>query len=213
VRTLELRLYGRSHPQTVSLFGPELTLRPHLSMREPIFRHPDLNFASLHIYEDGTIDDPQNTVDAAISMGRVVQDALSEIRDGRPFLDSEHGPIHTFKDHKTTLPEPFDDEYAVTEPQTPGEHRLAQLAEPEKDVAAGTKTLVVGPYLTRRRQPRSEAIRALDGNPRPPEARLDEAAGLAAAIDLQIVRTLMAPLASPRPATYIGSGKVEEFAA
>ncbi len=111
VRTLELSLYGRSHPQTVSLFGPELTLRPHLSMREPIFRHPDLNFASLHIYEDGTIDDPQNTVDAAISMGRVVQDALSEIRDGRPFLDSEHGPIHTFKDHKTTLPEPFDDEY------------------------------------------------------------------------------------------------------
>jgi GTP-binding protein HflX len=100
----------------------------------------------------------------------------------------------------------------VTEPQTPGEHRLAQLAEPEKDVAAGTRTLVVGPYLTRRRQPRSEAIRALDENPRPPEARLDEAAGLAGAIDLQIVRTLMAPLASPRPATYIGSGKVEEFA-
>ncbi|HEY8382351.1 MAG TPA: hypothetical protein VIL09_09390 [Microvirga sp.] len=111
VRALELRLYGRSHPQTVSLFGPELTLRPDLLMREPIFRHPDLNFASLHIYEDGTIDDPKNTVDAAISMGRVVQDALSEIRDGRPFLDSEHGPIHTFKDHKTTLPEPFDDEY------------------------------------------------------------------------------------------------------
>jgi mannan endo-1,4-beta-mannosidase len=80
-------------------------------MREPIFRHPDLNFASLHIYEDGAIDDPQNTVDAAISMGRVVHDALSEIRDSRPFLDSEHGPIHTFKDHKTTLPEPFDDEY------------------------------------------------------------------------------------------------------
>src|SRR4028119_68964 len=113
----------------------------------------------------------------------------------------------------------------VTEPQTPGEHRLAQLAEPEKDVAAGTRTpaggphpprprphraaprprarrraqrgdpekhvaaatrtLVVGPYLSRRRQPRSEAIRALDENPRPPEARLDEAAGLAGARALQ----------------------------
>jgi mannan endo-1,4-beta-mannosidase len=80
-------------------------------MREPIFRHPDLDFASLHIDEDGTIDDPQNTVDAAVSMGRLVQDALSEIRGHRPFLDSEHGPIHTFKDHKITLPEPFDDEY------------------------------------------------------------------------------------------------------
>jgi mannan endo-1,4-beta-mannosidase len=111
VRTLEQHLYGRSHPQTVSIFGPELSLRPHLPMREPIFRHPDLNFASLHIYERGAIDDPKNTVDAAISMGRIVQEAIVEIRDDRPFLDSEHGPIHTFKDHKITLPEPFDDEY------------------------------------------------------------------------------------------------------
>lgn len=111
VRTLEQRLYGRSHPQTVSLFGPELSLRPDLPMREPIFRHPDLNFASLHIYEKGTIDHPKNTVDASISMGRVVQEAIAEIHDGRPFLDSEHGPIHTFKDRKTTLPEPFDNEY------------------------------------------------------------------------------------------------------
>jgi hypothetical protein len=111
VRSLEVRLYGRSHPQTVSLFGPELSLRPHLPMKEPIFRHPDLDFASLHIYETGTIDNPRNTVDAAVSMGRIVQDALAEIHDNRPFLDSEHGPIHSFKDHKRTLPEPFDDEY------------------------------------------------------------------------------------------------------
>jgi GTP-binding protein HflX len=103
----------------------------------------------------------------------------------------------------------------VTEPRTPGEHRLAQLAEPEKEVAAGTNTLVVGPYLTRRRRPSAAPS---DGdadatNPRPPEARLDEAAGLAAAIDLSIVRSVITPLASPRPATYIGSGKVEELAA
>ena len=102
----------------------------------------------------------------------------------------------------------------MTEPRTPGEHRLAHLAEPEKEVAAGTKTLVVGPYLTRRRRP---AAGAPDGegdetNPRPPEARLGEAAGLAAAIDLSIVRSMITPLASPRPATYIGSGKVEELA-
>ena len=111
VRFLEQRLYGRSHPQTVSLFGPELSLRSHLNLKEPIFRHPDLDFASLHIYEHGTIDNPRNTVDAAISMGRIVQDAIAEIQDGRPFLDTEHGPIHSFKDHKRTLPEPFDDEY------------------------------------------------------------------------------------------------------
>src|SRR5579875_692920 len=111
VRNEELRLYGRSHPQTVSLFGPELTWRPHMDLRTPIFRHPDLDFASLHIYATGTIDDPRNTVDPALAMGAIVRQSLEEIVDSRPFFDSEHGPIHAFKDRKRTLPEPFDDEY------------------------------------------------------------------------------------------------------
>jgi GTP-binding protein HflX len=102
----------------------------------------------------------------------------------------------------------------VTEPRTPGEERLLQLAEPEKEVAAGTNTLVVGPYLTRRWRLGGPRLPEEAGsNPRPVEARLDEAAGLAAAIDLHIVHTLIAPLSSPRPATYIGSGKVDEIAA
>ncbi|TIT96391.1 MAG: hypothetical protein E5W39_19160, partial [Mesorhizobium sp.] len=62
-------------------------------------------------YEEGTIDDPSDTVAPALGMARIVGEALGEIRDGRPFLDSEHGPIHSFKDKKITLPEPFDDEY------------------------------------------------------------------------------------------------------
>ena len=111
VRELERRLFGRTHLQTVSLFGPELVLQPHLPMRDPIFRHPDLDIASIHIYEEGTIDHPRDTVAPAIGMGRIVRECLSEIADNRPFFDSEHGPIHTFKDHKRTLPEPFDDEY------------------------------------------------------------------------------------------------------
>jgi hypothetical protein len=111
VRRTEERLYGRSHPQTVSLFGPELDWRPHLPMKEPIFRHPDLDFASIHIYMEGTIDDPQNTVDPAVDMGRLVRRSLADIHDGRPFLDTEHGPIHAFKDKHIILPEPFDDEY------------------------------------------------------------------------------------------------------
>jgi hypothetical protein len=111
VRSLEQQLYGRSHPQTVSLFGPELDWRPHLNMKEPIFRHPDLNFATIHIYKRGTIDDPRNTVAPAVDMGRLVRRSLADIHDGRPFLDTEHGPIHAFKDKHITLPEPFDDEY------------------------------------------------------------------------------------------------------
>jgi hypothetical protein len=70
-----------------------------------------LDFASIHIYMEGTIDDPRNTVAPAVDMGRLVRRSVADIHDGRPFLDSEHGPIHSFKDRHITLPEPFDDEY------------------------------------------------------------------------------------------------------
>ncbi|WP_220149820.1 hypothetical protein [Sphingomonas aracearum] len=111
VRSMERRLYGRSHPQTVSLYGPELWDRPDLPLAEPIFRHPDLDFATIHIYRKGPIDDPVDTVRPALATGRIVRHCLGEITDGRPFLDTEHGPIHRFKDKHKTLPEPFDDEY------------------------------------------------------------------------------------------------------
>ena len=111
VRRLERQLYGRSHPQTVSLFGPELELQPHLDLRTPIFRHSDLDFATIHIYRTGTIDHPRDTVRPALAMGAIVRECLGEIVDHRPFLDTEHGPIHSFKDKHRTLPEAFDDEY------------------------------------------------------------------------------------------------------
>ncbi len=111
VRAAEQARFGRAHLQTVSLFGPELKYKAEMQMEHAIFRHPALDFATIHIYEHGTIDDPRNTVDAAIGMGRVVRESIAEVNDARPFLDSEHGPIHTYKDHHITLPEPFDDEY------------------------------------------------------------------------------------------------------
>lgn len=109
LRQTELRLYGRAHPQTVSVFGPVLQKEPGAA--ECIFRHPALDFASIHFYESSTIDHPKNTIDAAISTGRLTREALLHTQGNRPFFDSEHGPIHTFKDHRKTLPEPFDDEY------------------------------------------------------------------------------------------------------
>jgi len=48
---------------------------------------------------------------------------------------------------------------------------------------------------------------------RPIEARLDEAIGLARAIDLQVVNAGIVPLNTVRPATFLGKGKVEEIAA
>ena len=50
------------------------------------------------------------------------------------------------------------------------------------------------------------------GAARDPEARLGEAAGLARAIRLDIVATDIVPLKAPRPAAFLGSGKVTELA-
>ena len=70
-----------------------------------------LDFANLHLYQEGTIDDPADTVAAAVSTGRLISRAAAEALDGCPVFDSEHGPIHTFKDRHKTPPEAFDDEY------------------------------------------------------------------------------------------------------
>jgi GTP-binding protein HflX len=43
------------------------------------------------------------------------------------------------------------------------------------------------------------------------QARLDEAVGLAGAIDLVVAEAVIAPLSEIRPATYLGKGKVEEI--
>jgi GTP-binding protein HflX len=80
-------------------------------------------------------------------------------------------------------------------------------AEPEKAIASGTPTLVVGPYPASGRT--GEGTRP---NLRERSARLDEAVGLAGAIDLQVVDSFVVNVSKPRPATYLGKGKVEELA-
>ncbi len=71
------------------------------------------------------------------------------------------------------------------------------------------RVIVIGPYLRMRRgdtdaQQTSNSVRDAD-------ARLDEAAGLARAIDLDVAEAILAPVSQIRPATYLGKGKVEEF--
>ena len=68
---------------------------------------------------------------------------------------------------------------------------------------SGASALVVCPSLARE-QP---------GLSRSPSARLDEAVGLARAIDLVVVGAETVSLSDVRPATYIGKGKVEAIAA
>jgi len=69
--------------------------------------------------------------------------------------------------------------------------------------------MVMGPYL--RRRPARGPSQTADTE-RTPQARLEEAVGLACAIDLDVVESGIAPLSDIRPATYIGKGKVDELA-
>ncbi|EJJ26843.1 GTPase HflX [Rhizobium sp. CF142] len=46
---------------------------------------------------------------------------------------------------------------------------------------------------------------------RTPESRLDEATGLAQAIDLDVVNASIVSVSDPRPATLLGTGKIEEI--
>ena len=80
------------------------------------------------------------------------------------------------------------------------------LGKREQAVATHTKTLVVCPYSTSR-GPGGER-----GLARSPEARQEEAVGLALAIDLNVVASVLVALAEIRPATYLGKGKVAELA-
>jgi GTP-binding protein HflX len=85
----------------------------------------------------------------------------------------------------------------------------SDLADAARRTALETRTLVVGPYLSGKRgQARHAAAPS-----RSPEARLDEAVGLASAIDLHVVATRLVTLNQVRPASYLGKGKVEELAA
>jgi GTP-binding protein HflX len=69
--------------------------------------------------------------------------------------------------------------------------------------------IVIGPYLRMRRgDPDAQTDFCAQ---RDSEARLEEATGLARAIDLVVADALIAPLSQIRPATYLGKGKVEEI--
>jgi GTP-binding protein HflX len=74
----------------------------------------------------------------------------------------------------------------------------------ELEVASGTRTYVVAPVLSRRTE--SDLVRS-------PAAKLEEAVGLAAAIDLNVIGSVVVTLGEIRPSTYIGKGKVEEIKA
>ncbi len=72
--------------------------------------------------------------------------------------------------------------------------------------AAPTRALVILPDVRTSGDGEGAATRSAEG-------RLEEAAGLAEAVNLDVRDKVIVPLRKPTPATLIGSGKVEELAA
>ena len=73
------------------------------------------------------------------------------------------------------------------------------------------KTVVLAPVLGKQRGKGAPVARGREDSERSPQARLEEAVGLAAAIDLDVKASGLVPVPNPRPATLFGSGKVEEL--
>jgi GTPase len=72
------------------------------------------------------------------------------------------------------------------------------------------RAIVIEPHL--RARPPGPVGAPAKAALRSPQARLEEAVGLARAIDLGVVSSGIVPVAAARPATFIGKGKVEELA-
>jgi len=80
------------------------------------------------------------------------------------------------------------------------------------EAATTARAVVIVPVLTKAGRTDDNSSQNRPRLLRSPEARHDEAVGLARAIDLDPVHTAIVTVADPRPATLLGSGKVDEFA-
>jgi GTP-binding protein HflX len=85
----------------------------------------------------------------------------------------------------------------------PAQPQSARAGRDRREGGASTgRALVIEPILRRA---------AINADERAPAAKLDEAIGLARAIDLEVEESGIVMLNVLRPATYLGTGKVEEI--
>ena len=75
------------------------------------------------------------------------------------------------------------------------------------------RAVVLVPVLKNARASRAAQPEAAPAPQRSEEARLEEAIGLARAIDLKVVQGLIVQVSQPRPATLMGTGKIGEIKA
>jgi GTP-binding protein HflX len=93
--------------------------------------------------------------------------------------------------------------------ESDGDRVRTQRLNPTSTARPAERALVVEPVI---RGARAADTSRVTDVARPVEARIDEAIGLARALDLEIVHSGIVPLKVVRPATFIGKGKTEELA-
>lgn len=102
IRELEMERWGRTHLITVSSAAPV----PTGALANVIYRHQSLDFANTHLYIGNEIKNPSDPIGAGSIMAGGVVQSLAEIRDSRPYFDSESGPIDDWIENPR-----FDQEY------------------------------------------------------------------------------------------------------
>jgi GTPase len=91
----------------------------------------------------------------------------------------------------------------------PGEQSSENRYNEGPDEVSG-RTLVLHPLVKARRR-RGSGAGSPDQAERNPNARLAEAEGLAAAIDLMIVHSEVVPVHTVKPGTFFGTGKIDDL--
>lgn len=94
--------------------------------------------------------------------------------------------------------------------------KKGQGASTESSALDPMRAIVLHPVLREDGRPAARQHRAANGHATPrtpmsPEAGLEEAVGLARAIQLDVAQSGLVPISRPRPATLFGAGKVEEM--
>jgi mannan endo-1,4-beta-mannosidase len=107
VKSYEMEKWGKRHLLTVSVFGAF----PEGGYIDLILRHPELDFATTHVYQNDAKDNPKDTVSGAITMRDAVRFAYANMADVRPYTDTESGPIFGYMHTRQRPSAEFENEY------------------------------------------------------------------------------------------------------
>jgi hypothetical protein len=89
VKEYEKEKWGKNHMITVSTAEAV----PQDLVGDVIFNHPNIDFANTHLYAEPEVNNPSNTIDAAVKFNEFIVDIHQEMDTPKPYTDTESGPI------------------------------------------------------------------------------------------------------------------------